>query len=196
MSLFAELLCNQFPNMTLPTVSYAYINELNAAYEHAGLYHHSVKLVYHTYFLPYNTKKYNNKYFSSKFDILNHLILNNNSLLVHEKEYYLIKFYKAQKHYSNIRKFAAMFKYKYSKQFEMDTDLCFNKFNKLNKSILISLLENNIVYKFRISDLINIINKSLSNSPNFFAEPSEIKNPYTNLPFSHANLYNIYFKLR
>ena len=62
--------------------------------------------------------------------------------------------------------------------------------------LLITILEKNVIYKFRISDLINIINKSLSHSLDFFADPQTIKNPYTNLPFSICNLYNIYFKIK
>ena len=77
----------------------------------------------------------------------------------------------------------------------MDTDLCFVKFSELSPKILITLLDNNMVYIFRISDLINIINKALTYAPHFFAEPYEIKNPYTNLPFTINNLYNIYFRL-
>ena len=39
------------------------------------------------------------------------------------------------------------------------------------------------------------INKSIINCPDMFVEPLDVKNPYTNLPFSKADLYNIYFKI-
>ena len=41
----------------------------------------------------------------------------------------------------------------------------------------------------------NIINKSIINCPDMFVEPLDIKNPYTNIPFSKAGSYNIYFKI-
>jgi hypothetical protein len=44
--------------------------------------------------------------------------------------------------------------------------------------------------------MINIIINSLSHSPNFFADPQYIKNPYTNIPFTIAQLYNLYFAIK
>jgi len=132
----------------------------------------------------------------NKFDIFDFVILKDKELTIVEKNHFLQKFSKAQLHYSSFRKLAKLFKLKRYREFEIDTDLCFQPFSNLNKSMLISLLENNILYKFRISDLINIANKSLSHSPYFFAEPCSIKNPYTNIPFSTANLYNLYFKIQ
>ena len=193
MSIFAEILCEQFPNITFPSVNYTSINLLSSAYDYSGIYYTSIRLIYHIYLIPYKPK---NKYTVSKYDVLHRVVLSNKKLQNQDKKYFLIKFSRAQKTYSCFRKLAMKFKYKHSKKFEIDSDLCFIKFSDLSKTITISLLENNIIYKFRISDLINIINKSLSNSPNFFAEPYQIKNPYTNLPFSNANLYNIYFKIR
>jgi len=194
MSIFAEILCKLFPTVKFPTVNNNSIYELNNSYSHNKLYYNAVKLIYNIYFLPFN-KNYNGVN-NNKFNILNIIILNNKNINKFHKHFFLIQFYKAQKTYSAFRKLAILYKFKHGQQFEIDTDLCFNNFTKLNKSILISIFENNILYKFRISDLVNIINKSLSNAPNFFAEPSEIRNPYTNLPITLANLYNIYFKLK
>jgi hypothetical protein len=60
----------------------------------------------------------------------------------------------------------------------------------------ITLLQNNTKYIFQIRELIGSINNSLSNSCHFFVEPLVCKNPYTNLPFDKASLYNIYFAVR
>ena len=190
MSLFAEILCKQFPSITYPAVNNHSIYQLTNSYKYDKLYYNAIKLIYNIYFLPYKPT------LNNKFNIFNVIILKNNNISDFEKIFFINEFCKAQKTYSAFRKLATMYKFKYYKKFEIDMDLCFNKFLNLDASILITLLENNIIYKFRLSDLINITNKSLLHAPNFFAEPYEIRNPYTNLPFSIANLYNIYFKLK
>ena len=78
---------------------------------------------------------------------------------------------------------------------KVNTDLYMNKIT-LKKGKSISIYQNGSLYYFTISDLINICNSSLMNSPNFFCEPRIPKNPYTNIPFSNANLYSIYDALR
>tara|TARA_Y100000385_G_C12966331_1_gene582019 strand:+ start:28 stop:570 length:543 start_codon:yes stop_codon:yes gene_type:complete len=47
-----------------------------------------------------------------------------------------------------------------------------------------------------MSDIISIINNSLINSFDFFAEPLKPRNPYTNIDFTKAQLYHIYFSVR
>jgi hypothetical protein len=190
MSLFAEILCKQFPNIKYPNVNNYSIYQLTNSYKYDKIYYNAIKLIYNIYFLPYKTT------LNNKFNIFNVIILKNDNINEFEKNFFINEFSKAQKTYSAFRNLAIIYKFKYYKKFEIDMDLCFNKFSNLNNSILITLLENNLVYKFRLSDLINITNKSLSHAPIFFAEPYEIRNPYTNLPFSLANLYNIYFKLK
>ena len=59
----------------------------------------------------------------------------------------------------------------------------------------ITLLQNNTKYIFQVRELIGSINNSLSNACHFFTEPLVCKNPYTNIPFDKASLYNIYFAI-
>ena len=155
-----------------------------------------MKLVYKIYFLKFKDIGIIEKNISNKFKIFFDIIINNNNITEPEKEYFIVKFNYSQKIYSILRRFANKMKFKYCKRFAMHDDLCFNPLSSFKPNMLINIIEDNTLYKFRISDIINIINKSLSYAPTFFAEPYEIKNPYTNKPFSLCNLYNIYFTLK
>lgn len=75
------------------------------------------------------------------------------------------------------------------------TDLYMNEIN-INHRNSIKIYQNKTNYWFTISDLINQIETALLNSPYYFSEPLEPKNPYTNIPFTKSTLYNIYFKIR
>ena len=72
------------------------------------------------------------------------------------------------------------------------------EFNTIKPHLLITLFDDmaRTQYVFRLSNLLTIIKMSLSNSVEFFSEPNYIKNPYTNVKFTDAQLYTIYFKLR
>jgi hypothetical protein len=70
-----------------------------------------------------------------------------------------------------------------------------NELNENDKNV-ISIIDNNSKYLFHVNDLIKIVNTSLTNSYLFFSEPKSVKNPYNNLPFNKATLYNIYFYIR
>ena len=196
MSLFAEILYKQLPTVTtFPSINKKYINELKLSLDYNTTYHINIKLLYQIYFLPYTEHFLLPKKYTNKFQILEDIILNNPHIIDSERLDFVYKFMTTQRAYNSFRRLANYFRFKHQKHFEMDTDLCFVKFSDLSPKILITLLDKNTVYIFRISDLINIINKALTYAPHFFAEPYEIKNPYTNLPFTINNLYNIYFRL-
>ena len=59
-----------------------------------------------------------------------------------------------------------------------------------------SVLQNGSLYFFNRRDLIQILNSALGHAPNFFAEPLHCKNPYNNVIFTVADLYNMYFFIR
>ena len=114
------------------------------------------------------------------------------------KQKYIDIFSKAQRGYYAFCRLARMYKMKKALRYNMHTDLCMTPLSSLKSSIKLDIYDDKLktIYCFRLSDLINIINTSLSNSPEFFAEPLPIKNPYTNMNFTYAQLYTIYFKLR
>ena len=134
----------------------------------------------------------------SKISILNNCILKNYFMDSAKKEYFINVFSKSQKIYHGFCKLAYFFKLKKSKPCNIDTDLFMNSLSSLNPSIIIDLYDSSTktIYKFRLSDLISIINSSLSHAPEFFSDPQHIKNPYTNIPFSKSQLYNIYFTIK
>jgi len=86
--------------------------------------------------------------------------------------------------------------YKFKKApIRIQTDLLLNDID-LSKKNVFAFIQNDVKYVFVANDLINIIQTSLSNCPYYFAAPLHIKNPYNNLPLSHATLYNFYFFMR
>ena len=95
-----------------------------------------------------------------------------------------------------LKRFVHKWKLKTTKNYEMEFDLYLNPLNNYPNNQLISLLENNTIYKFRLTDLMNIWKDALFNCKGLFPEPSKLKNPYTNLKISKYNLYNIYFAIK
>ena len=60
----------------------------------------------------------------------------------------------------------------------------------------IVVFHENMKYVFKLTNLVSIINHSLSKCESFFVESEEIKNPYTNILFNQSILYNIYFAIK
>ena len=114
-----------------------------------------------------------------------------NTFFKNSKEEFILHYCKIQHTYNGFRKLKQIFKYKTAKTV-VNYDIGLNEINENQKNV-ISILQNNSKYLFSINDLLNIINTSLTNNYQFFAEPLCIKNPYSNLPFSKSTLYNIFY---
>lgn len=121
-------------------------------------------------------------------------ILENRLISGINKETFFTIFSTSQKNYFALSRFACICKIKKT-QFKAKTDLLLNDIDLSKKNIFV-FIQTGAKYVFVINDLINIINTSLSNSPYWFAEPIEIKNPYNNVPLSKTILYNLYFYMR
>lgn len=106
------------------------------------------------------------------------------------KDHHLDIFQKSQKIYHIFYKLARIYRLNKSKQYN-DCDLSMMPL-KLNSKNTIGLYQNQFIYLFSKRDLIKLLNASLSHSPYFFSEPLNIKNPYNNIEFTKAHLYNIY----
>lgn len=112
------------------------------------------------------------------------------------KEQIIDLFCSIQKIEKAFSKFAYIYKYKKA-SIKMDTDMFLNPIKFGDKNVMCIFDDKNSCnYLFTINDLIQIIKKSLIHSPNFFSDPSESKNPYTNIPFNKSTLYNIYFFIK
>ena len=119
-----------------------------------------------------------------------------NKFLTSKQHEYLVRYWgKIQRHYYVLSRFVTKIKYRHCKSIT-DNDLCLESLDDLSASIVISVIDNNALYRFRMSDIINIVNAKLSHAPDFFAEPLPITNPYTNDYFTDSQLYNIYFKIK
>ena len=78
---------------------------------------------------------------------------------------------------------------------KIDSDLYLTSLDNFNGKYIISLLEKKSIYKFRISDIVNLWMLALTHVCGLFVKSLCVKNPYTNLEFSKSSLYNIFFKL-
>ena len=147
------------------------------------------------YFKAITLQFYNSK---SKMKEFGSFIINNVFMKECDKETFCDLFFKSQFYYYKLNNLVRKYKYRESKiKIVNDKDLLMCEMTDYKDNIKTIINDSGIFYLFKISDLINIINKSLSNSPSYyFFEPKELKNPYNNNKFSLSNLYNIYFAIK
>lgn len=108
-----------------------------------------------------------------------------------------------QKHYFALTRFSRhiqkILQRKYNQtQHKITTDLSLTPLNPQDKYTFIVYEKTNNSqnsYLFSIHDLINIIQTSITNAPNFFEKPLQPKNPYTNIPFSINTIQAFFYKL-
>ena len=79
------------------------------------------------------------------------------------------------------------------KMYDVSTDLKLNPLVGYDKRYIITIAENKVLYKFSIYDLLYVIQTNLTYTYALFVDPKFPRNPYTNLPFSIHNLYNIFY---
>ena len=96
---------------------------------------------------------------------------------------------------NRLETFVRIYKNKKARLYDCNTDLYLNDLDDFDDKYKIIILENKTKYKFRLSNIINYWNESLTHNDALFSKPIALTNPHTNLPISKHNLYNIYFKL-
>ena len=141
-----------------------------------------------------------------KYQLLRY-VLDNIFMSAAQKSDFVQVFGKIQRHVAAWRCFIRRAKFVHNIKPVRSDKYFFNKEDLLLNDIPVQALETQTAdyvsvfekgrwYSFSRSEMMNLMNSALSNSMDFFAAPLRIKNPYTNLAFSKANLYNLYFFLK
>lgn len=110
------------------------------------------------------------------------------------KEDLMNEFSKTQRSYFVLYRFVQMCKWKKAKV-HIKTDLYMNELDPKCKRTF-QILQHGKIYYFSVTDIVKIIRNSLTNSSFMFTIPLRARNPYTNVEFNKADLYNMYFKLK
>ena len=132
----------------------------------------------------------------NKFVIMKEQFVDNKFLTSDNIDSVMEFFLKAQKVYHTLLRFVDKMAYKRARTYDYNMDMAMIPLSEYKPHMVITLLENNTKYNFKLGDLITLIQKRLCHSNNFFPEPLDIVNPYTNIPLSFRNLYKIYFKCK
>jgi hypothetical protein len=111
-----------------------------------------------------------------------------------DRNTFLDYFSEIQKHYFAFMRLCNIWKYKHSR-ITVSDDLYLNPIDVNAKNVFV-VVHNKNKYLFSLANLINMINSSLSNTCHFFSSPLILKNPYSNIIFNKADLYNLYFAIK
>lgn len=132
----------------------------------------------------------------NKFVMLKKLILENKFLREKDIVGVIDCFCNAQRVLHSLMRICRKVNYKYSRTYDYNLDMAMIPLNQYKPHLIITLLENNTKYNFKLGDMITLIHKRLCNSNSFFPEPLDIVNPYTNIPLSYSSLYKLYFAIK
>lgn len=139
---------------------------------------------------------YNYKTLGEKYALFEKHILHNKFLNANEMKTCIFIFMYYQKILFGINKFKRLYKRSKLNVCDVDTDLNLNKLNEYKPNEVIQLVENNTVYKFALLDLLRIFNSTLRTNEYLACSPRHPRNPYTNIPFSFHNIFNIYYAIQ
>jgi hypothetical protein len=91
-------------------------------------------------------------------------------------------------------------RWRVSRARKIEHDLCFNPIEHgtpQHARTVVEIFQDKTLYIFRIAELINVVDTSLSHATaHFFVDPLPPKNPFTNREFSQGALLHIYLAVR
>ena len=102
---------------------------------------------------------------------------------------------KIQKVMHAMQKVVRIWKWKTARYSSVETDLFMNSLSNYPANQKFQILQQDTIYKFRITDFIKIWHTALCKSSSFSPMPQYPKNPYTNIPFNKGHLACCYMQL-
>jgi hypothetical protein len=185
MESFAVIMFNilKTPNLSFDTFFSKYTDSPNDM---------SFYVLYYLHLVKYDIEKNKMDSIKCKYKILQ-LFLKNVFMREHTCEPFLELFYKTQRAYNGFAKLATAFRYRRA-TIKNKEDLSMNPIEPNGTNIIV--YQNNSLFIFKISELINLFMMSLTNHIEFFMDPIAIKNPYNNMCFNNSALYYIYFAIK
>ena len=131
-----------------------------------------------------------------KFKQLQFYYLTNPFLTKEQIENGFSLFEKIQHTYWMLKRFVFIWRLHKARHNINKQDLYFNELSSLAPQYKINLLHCGTLYNFRLTDLLHIFSTALTNSQSLNPDPKWPNNPYTGLPFTRADIYATYFKLK
>lgn len=95
-----------------------------------------------------------------------------------------------------ISRFIRLWRWKRLPSNNITTTLDLEPIVLLSSKRILEVQEQNTIYTFDCVEVMKLWVQALLNHDHLFLEPKELKNPYTNLPFSVETLWNIYIHLQ
>jgi hypothetical protein len=131
-----------------------------------------------------------------KYNTVRTLILENIFLPDSYKTLFITEFGTAQRTYRALNRFVHIYKYNKAHT-PIQSDLFLNPIDDISKNYIVTVYQEKTKYLFTLSDLLQIIKNALFYCPyELEVESFMPKNPYNNLPFTRAILYNLYFHIK
>jgi hypothetical protein len=107
---------------------------------------------------------------------------------------FLTQYYKLER---RIRRIQILFRHKrIYKTYDFDTDMNMTPLSDFSPDQLITVVENNTIYKFTIPDMVKILYHSITNTSYMYISPKYPNNPFINIQFTDEHLYNLMIKMR
>ena len=133
---------------------------------------------------------------SSKFQKLKEGVLDNCFMSQGQKSYNFSLFSKMQSIYWGLKKFVKIWRWKHAKSASIDLDLYMNSLKSFPSFQKAKILHHSMIYEFRLTDILNIWKKALTQSITFSPQPTMPRNPYLNMAFSKGHLFHFYMCMK